>query len=127
MTDRVPRPVPQPVEVPAPNSVLMVFTNAPDADTARRIARILVEERLAACVNLLGECRSVYEWKGEVEETAEVPMLIKTAQDRYAALQRRLLELHPYELPEILAIKPAIGLPAYADWVIAGTRRRRAT
>lgn len=119
------RPVPRPVEIPPPNGVLLVLTNAPDEQVAQRIARALVEERLAACVNVLGPCRSVYRWQGEVEEAQETPLLIKTAQDRYGALERRLRELHPYELPEVLAWRPDGGLAEYATWVIRETRPRR--
>jgi len=115
-------PVPSPVSVPPPNTVLLVLTNVPDADLARSIAQALVDERLAACVNILAPCHSVYRWQGAVEEADEVPLLIKTAQDRYAALQARLKELHPYDVPEILAWRPDAGWPAYASWVIGETR-----
>jgi len=119
------RPVPRPVEILPPNGVLLVLTNAPDEQVAQQIARTLVEERLAACANVLGACRSVYRWQGEVEEAQEAPLLIKTTQDRYGALERRLRELHPYELPEILAWRPDGGLAEYAAWVIRETRPRR--
>lgn len=122
---RAPLPRPEPVGIPAPNTVLMAITNAPDAETAQRIARTLVEERLAACVNVLAPCQSVYRWQGAVEEAQEIPLLIKTAQDRFAALQRRLTELHPYEVPELLSWRPTGGLPAYASWVIQQTRPSR--
>ncbi len=118
-------PVPTPVTVPAPNAVLVVLTNAPDRETAEALADALVREKLAACVNILAPCQSVYRWQGAVERAEEVPMLIKTAQDRYAALQRRLVELHPYDVPEVLAWKPQAGWPAYANWVIAETRPPR--
>ncbi len=123
--ERSPKPVPEPVGVPPPNAVLVVFTNAPDAQLAGSIARALVDERLAACVNVLAPCRSVYRWQGAVESADEVPMVIKTTQDRFAALVRRLRELHPYEVPELLAFKPDAGLPAYLDWVIGQTRPER--
>lgn len=124
--ERTPKPVPEPVGVPPPNAVLVVFTNAPDAELAGSIARTLVDERLAACVNVLAPCRSVYRWQGVVESADEVPMVIKTTQDRFAALARRLGELHPYEVPELLAFKPDAGLPAYLNWVIGQTRPERA-
>ena len=119
------RAVPTPVTVPAPNAMLIVLTNVPDAATAERMADVLVQEQLAACVNVLAPCRSVYRWQGAIERADEVPMLIKTAQDRYAALQRRIKELHPYEVPEIVACKPQAGWPPYADWVISQTRPPR--
>ena len=118
-------PVPTPVTVPAPNAVLVVMTNAPDRETAEQLADALVQEKLAACVNILAPCQSVYRWQGAVERAEEVPMLIKTAQDRYAALQRRLVELHPYDVPEVLAWRPQAGWPAYANWVFAETRPPR--
>lgn len=119
------RPVPQPVRIPPPNTVLMVFTTLPDAESARRVADTLVEERLAACVSLLAPCTSVYRWQGAVEAAEEFPLLLKTAADRYPALQARLKALHPYEVPEILAWRPDAGWPAYADWVIGQTRPQR--
>lgn len=119
------RSIPAPVEIPPPNGVLIVITNVPDDDTAQEIADALVEERLAACVNILAPCRSVYRWQGEVEHAEEVPLLIKTTQDRFQALQRRLDELHPYDVPEILAWRPDMALPAYVNWAIAETRPRR--
>jgi periplasmic divalent cation tolerance protein len=122
---RAPLPVPEPVRIPPPNSVLVVFTTLPDEETAGEIADALVGEHLAACVTTMAPCRSVYRWRGEVEEAAEVPLLIKTAADRYPALQARLKELHPYDVPEILAWRPDAGWPGYADWVIAETRAPR--
>jgi periplasmic divalent cation tolerance protein len=103
-------------------SVLLVLTNLPDHEAAVALARTLVERRLAACVNVLGECTSVYRWQGKIEEAAEVPVLIKTSADAYPALERSLRELHPYELPEIVAVPLAHGLPDYLGWVLAETR-----
>lgn len=103
-------------------SVLLVLTNLPDHEAAVALARTVVERRLAACVNVLGECTSVYRWQGKIEEAAEVPVLIKTSADAYPALERSLRELHPYELPEIVAVPLAHGLPDYLGWVLAETR-----
>uniref|UniRef100_A0A4W5LGS8 CutA divalent cation tolerance homolog n=1 Tax=Hucho hucho TaxID=62062 RepID=A0A4W5LGS8_9TELE len=72
---------------------------------------------LAACVNILAPCRSVYRWQGKVENTTEIPLLIKTTRACYAALAARLLQLHPYEVPEIIAVPLVAGLPAYLTWV----------
>ena len=102
--------------------VFLILSTCPDADTAQRLARILVEERLAACVSLLPGAVSTYRWQGRVEQTTEVQLLAKTSGDRREALMARLAELHPYELPEILAVETAAGLPAYLDWVTAETR-----
>lgn len=103
-------------------SFVCLLTTLPDPDTARQLARRLVEERLAACVNVLEGCTSVYRWQGAVEEAAETVLVIKTAQDRYAALETFLRQQHPYELPEIIALPVVQGLPEYLDWVRAQTR-----
>lgn len=103
--------------------VLICFCSCPDTTTAGRIAEALVEERLAACVNLLPGLQSVYRWRGKLQrDAAEVLLLIKTTRARYPALQARLPQLHPYELPELLAVESAAGLPAYLQWVVESTR-----
>lgn len=99
------------------NQPLLVLTNAPDRATAERIARHLVETRVAACVNILASCRSVYRWQGAVEEADEVPLLVKTITDRYPAVEQAIRALHPYEVPEIVALDITHGLPAYLGWV----------
>ena len=96
---------------------LMVVCNMPDADVASRIARQLVEEQLAACVNCLPPVASVYRWQGKVETATEVPLLIKTTEDAYPALETLLLALHPYDVPEIIALPVVAGLPAYLAWL----------
>lgn len=101
---------------------LLVVTNLPDRAGAETLARLLVERRLAACVNVLAPCRSVYRWQGAVEEAEEVPLLIKTAGDRYGELETTIRAHHPYELPEIVAVPLAQGLAAYLAWVAAATR-----
>lgn len=101
--------------------VLLVLTTLPDAETARAVAARLVEARLAACINVLAPCRSVYRWQGKVEDAAEVPLLIKTTAARYPALEAALREAHPYELPEIVAVPIARGLPEYLGWVAGET------
>ena len=100
----------------------LVITNLPDRESAGRLAHLLVEKRLAACVNILSPCRSVYRWKGKTEDAEEIPLLIKTARDRYAELEAAIRAAHPYELPEIIAVPLAGGLPAYLEWVEAETR-----
>jgi periplasmic divalent cation tolerance protein len=101
---------------------LLVFTNMPDQASAELLAASLVEQRLAACVNVLSHANSVYRWKGEVEAASEVPLVIKTTSERYAMLEQAILAGHPYELPEIVAVPVEHGLPAYLDWVAAETR-----
>jgi periplasmic divalent cation tolerance protein len=103
--------------------MVLVFTTVPDRDHADRVAFALVEERLAACVSILAPAVSVYRWQGVVETAEELPLMVKTAASRLAPLQRRLLELHPYDLPEIVAIRVADGLPGYIGWVLAESGR----
>ena len=100
---------------------LIVITNLPDAASAQTLAVLLVEQRLAACVNILAPCRSVYRWQGKIEDTSEVPLLIKTTAARYAALEAAIRAQHPYELPEIVAVPIDRGLPEYIAWVVAET------
>jgi|SRR5688572_8196497 len=103
-------------------STLLVFTNLPDRAAAERIADALIEQRLAACVNILAPCRSVYRWKDAVQHDEEHPLLVKTTSERYAALEAAIRAAHPYELPEIIALPVERGLPAYLEWVAAETR-----
>jgi periplasmic divalent cation tolerance protein len=104
-----------------PLQPLLVLTNLPDATSARSLADALVGTRLAACVNILAPCRSVYRWQGQVEDAEEVPLLIKTTVERYAALEAAIRRQHPYELPEIVAVPITRGLPDYLAWVAAET------
>jgi periplasmic divalent cation tolerance protein len=101
---------------------LLVITNLPDRAAAERLADTLIDGRLAACVNILSPCRSVYRWKGEVQHDEEFPLLIKTTRERYAALEQAIRAGHPYELPEIIAVPVERGLPGYLDWVTEQTR-----
>ncbi len=98
-------------------SCLLVLSTFPDVETARRIARVLVEERLAACGNVLPGLESIYHWQGKVETAQETLVLFKTTQAAYPALEARLKALHPYEVPEILALPPTAGWPPYLAWV----------
>jgi periplasmic divalent cation tolerance protein len=102
-------------------SVLLVLTNLPDRATAERIGELLIEKQLAACVNILAPCRSVYRWKGAVRHDEEHPLLIKTTAEGYAALERAIRAEHPYELPELIAVPVERGLPEYLQWVAAET------
>jgi periplasmic divalent cation tolerance protein len=103
-------------------SALLVLTNLPDRATAERLADMLLEKHVAACVNILAPCQSVYRWKGALQHEEEHPMLIKTTAARYGALEQALRAGHPYELPEIIAVPIERGLPAYLDWVAAETK-----
>lgn len=118
-----PQPVPQTISQWGFNTMtaLIVLSMFPDAEVARQVARTLVEEQLVACANLLPGAESIYWWKGVIESSAEVMAIFKTTDDQYARLEERLNALHPYELPEIVAVKPSGGLPAYLQWVITNT------
>ncbi len=100
---------------------LLVITSLPDAESARALATRLVEQRLAACVNILAPCQSLYRWEGKLEEAEEVPLLIKTTVARYVALEEAIRAYHPYELPEIIAVPIEKGLPGYLAWMAAST------
>lgn len=99
------------------NKVIVVLSSCPDESTAERLAQILLTERLAACVNWLPGLRSAYWWEGQIQRDAETLLIAKTTRERLATLTARLAELHPYELPEILAIEVAGGSERYLQWV----------
>ncbi len=96
---------------------VLVSIAAPDGETALRLARLLVEERLAACVQLIDPIRSVYRWKGEVKEEAEVLLLAKSSQELVPRIQEFLRREHPYELPELAAVPITGGSPEYLEWI----------
>ena len=101
-------------------TALLCLCACPDADTAGRIADALVDERLAACVQILPGATSVYRWQGKVERASETLLSIKTTRDRLDALSARW-SLHHYELPEVIAVEINGGLPAYLDWIARET------
>jgi periplasmic divalent cation tolerance protein len=101
--------------------VRLVLTTVPSAEVAAKLARTLVEEKLAACGNVLPAVRSIYRWKGKVEDENEVMLLLKTHVRQVARLQARILELHPYEVPEVLAVPVEAGFQGYLDWIAAST------
>lgn len=103
--------------MPEPADILLVLTTVPDPETGRRIAAHLVEYRLAACVNLVPGIESVYRWNDAIQRDSESLLIIKTDVGMYPALQEAIVRLHPYELPEVVAISPSDGLPAYLNWV----------
>ena len=106
----------------SPTQALLVIANCPDEACANHIALAVVEAGLAACVNLLPRVQSIYRWQGAIESASEVPLLIKTTAGRYTELEAAIRELHPYDVPEIIALPIAQGLPAYLDWLAAETR-----
>lgn len=105
--------------VPAIVTVYATFADAAEAD---RIARILVAERLAACANILGPCRSIYRWQGAIEEGEEIAALFKTDAGQAERLIARLGELHSYDVPAAMVWPIAHALPGYRDWVLSETR-----
>ncbi len=104
-----------------PEFVLVLTTLPTDLDGATAFARQLVEERLAACVNVLGEMRSIYTWQGRVEDEPERQIVVKTTRGRLEALWGRVQQLHPYEVPEFLVLPIVDGSAAYLRWVTQST------
>lgn len=96
---------------------ILVITNLPDRAAAMALANKLVDERLAACVNVLAGCTSVYHWQGKNETVSEVPVFIKTLAKHYPRLEQLITSIHPYELPEIIAVPISNGWPAYLKWI----------
>lgn len=115
------RPAPE----SSPLSPFVCLCTCPDTASANAIAEALVERRLAACVNLLPGVRSVYRWQGTVERADEVLLVIKSSGARRDALIARIAELHPYDLPEIIALDIAAGLPGYLQWIVDSTTETR--
>ncbi|RUL70177.1 divalent-cation tolerance protein CutA [Dyella choica] len=103
-----------------PDRVLLCYCTCPDTASAQRLAQALVNESLAACVNQVPGIRSTYRWRGEVTTDSEDLLLIKTTEARFGALKERLLALHPYELPELIAVPVEHGHAAYLEWVRSG-------
>lgn len=101
---------------------IVVFCTCPDAASAERVAAALVEERLAACVNRIPGMASTYRWQGKVCHDNEQLLLIKTTRERFAALGERIRALHPYELPEVIAVDIVAGHAPYLGWIEASTR-----
>lgn len=102
-------------------SVILVLTTLPDGDRARRLVQALVDRRLVACGTVIEPVVSVYRWEGKVEETTEAQVLLKTRRECWEALRVALAELHPYDVPEFLALPVENGSPAYLAWVRAET------
>jgi periplasmic divalent cation tolerance protein len=101
--------------------ICAVLTTAPDEGSAGKLARILVEEGLAACVNVIPGVRSIYRWEGALQDDSEVVLVIKSQQNRSQALAARIKDLHPYELPEVLVLPVSGGSAAYLDWIATET------
>jgi len=104
--------------------ILLVFCTFPNMENARQIGTLLVESQLAACVNLCPSVESIYRWQGAVEINREVLAIFKTTRATYAAFELRLRELHPYEVPEIVALRPEHVAENYARWIVRETTPR---
>ena len=103
--------------------ICLVLVTAPSLEKAAEIGRVLVEERLAACANLVPGMRSIYRWEGRVQEDEpEVLMLLKTSTERFEALRARVVALHPYQCPEVLQLGVDAGHTPYLDWVMGSVR-----
>ena len=109
--------------MPDSNKFVVVLVTAPDGETAETIGRKLLEERLVACVNVVPGLRSFYWWRGQIEESDELLMLLKARREDVKSIATRVRELHPYEVPEVVATDIVDGLGAYLDWVQAETDR----
>jgi periplasmic divalent cation tolerance protein len=109
-----------------PDAAILVLTSLPDHEGALALARSLVTGRLAACVNVGAPVESMYHWRGEIETAREVPVVIKTRQALYGAVEAAVKAAHPYELPEIIAVPVIHGLAAYLDWIASETAQATA-
>jgi periplasmic divalent cation tolerance protein len=101
---------------------LVVLVTAPSAEKAAELARALVEERLAACGNVVPAIRSIYRWEGKVQDEAEALLVLKTTRGRFEALRERVLALHPYDVPEVLGLPVEAGSAPYLAWLAEATR-----
>jgi periplasmic divalent cation tolerance protein len=104
------------------DQILLAITTFPDADTATRVAQTLIEEKFAACANLLPAVHSICRWKEKIETAGEVMVFFKTIQDRQAAFEKKLCSLHPYEVPELIFVKIDSGSSDYLHWVTDNCR-----
>jgi len=98
-------------------SFLLIYCTCPNKGTAKKLAQLLVTEKLAACVNILPGITSVYTWNGQIESVTEQLLVIKTRAECYASLEALLFKHHPYEVPEIIAVPIIRGLPEYLEWI----------
>jgi periplasmic divalent cation tolerance protein len=101
---------------------IVLFTTANDANQLAEIGAKLVEEGFAACVSVVPSVRSIYRWQGEIQDETEALAIIKTTRGRFGSLRDRLVELHPYDVPELIALPIVDGLPEYIAWLVSNTR-----
>lgn len=101
--------------------VILVITNFPDSKNATALAEKLIDEQVAACVNILGACTSVYRWQNKTESGLEIPVFIKTQRKHYSRVEQIINTMHPFELPEVIVVPVNDGYPAYLQWVVDET------
>lgn len=99
----------------------LIITNFPDKNSALALAEALVDQHLAACVNALSPCTSIYRWKDNIESAEETPLLIKTQRQHYERIEQLIKMMHPYELPEVIMVPILSGIPAYLQWIVDET------
>jgi periplasmic divalent cation tolerance protein len=109
------------------DEILLAISTFPDAELARRVSRQLVERNLAACANIGGAVESIYHWEGKIEEAQETMVFFKTTRSRFSEFQDALRSMHPYEVPEIVALKIEGGLPRYLAWVASSCEAGEST
>lgn len=100
---------------------VLIITNFPDKKGAAAFAEALIERQLAACVDVLSPCVSMYRWQGKIESADEIPVLIKTRRQHYDQVEQLIKMMHPYELPEVIMVPIMDGLPAYLQWIASET------
>jgi periplasmic divalent cation tolerance protein len=108
--------------MPETTEAIVVLVTTPTPERAAEIARALVEEKLAACGNVLPAVRSIYRWEGKVQDDQEALLVLKSTRDRFGALRDRVLALHPYQVPEVIALPVEAGSAAYLAWIAGETR-----
>ena len=101
------------------NNAIVVLSNLPDKASAEKLAEIFISQKLAACVNILAPCTSIYPWQGKIEHATEYPIMIKTTQKHYTAVESTILANHPYELPEVIQVCIEDGHAPYLAWIKA--------
>ncbi len=101
---------------------ILVITHFPDKKGAVAVARALIDQHVAACVNILSPCTSMYRWQGKIESSDEIPVLIKTQRQHYERVEQLIKMMHSYELPEVIMVPIMGGLPAYLQWIAAETQ-----
>ncbi|HID47587.1 MAG TPA: divalent-cation tolerance protein CutA [Methanothermococcus okinawensis] len=96
---------------------IVVFITVPNVEVGEKIGHTLIKEKLAVCINITSEVKSIYFWKGNIEEDREHLLVVKTRRDRFESLEKKIKEIHPYEVPEIIALPVILGSKDYLNWI----------